>query len=155
MIALAQAKNYHHKADIHVQQAQLVEAMNAVRAIEDIPFPDGAPEAEDVKLDARARLAKLLITSGEIDAAMRVVDDGIASASRESFFVANLHTVKGEVFEAMANLLDEAQESEDAAQAAARQQRARAARRSAIMSFDRAIAINTELQKALMKERAP
>lgn len=154
MLALAQAKNYHHKADVLIKQAKVTEAAEALRAIHSIPFPEGAPEAEDVKLDARARLAKLLVTSGDVDGAMKVVDEGIANASRESFFVANLHTVKGEVYEAMANLLDDATGPETAEQAEARKARARDSRRSAIMSFDRAISINTELQKALLNESA-
>lgn len=154
MLALAQARNYHHKADVHVKQAKLDQAIGALRAIEDIPFPEGAPEAEDVKLDARARRAKLLVTAGDLKTAMKVVDEGIAGASRESFFVANLHTVKGEVYEATANLLDDAPDAETEAEAEARQQRARTARRDAIMSFDRAISINTELQKALLNENA-
>ena len=148
MIALAQARNHHHKADVYLKEANLAQAIAAVRAIEEVPFPEGAAEAEDVKLDARARLAKLLVTSGQLDEAMTVVDTGIARATRDSFFVANLHTVKGEVYEARANVLDD-DPSEDA------KVRARQARMQAIESFDRSIAINTELQKALMNESKP
>jgi tetratricopeptide (TPR) repeat protein len=156
MLALAQARNYHHKADVHVRQAQLDEAIAALRAIDAIPFPADAPEAEDVKLDARARMGKLLITRGELDAAMAVVEAGIAGASRESFFVANLYTVKGEVYEAMANVLDGPGGDPDAADpnAAGQKARAREARRNAIIAFDRAISINTELQQTLLEERA-
>ena len=145
LIALAQAKNYHHKADIHLHEGDLDSALAAVRAILVIPFPEGAAEAEDVKLDAGARLAKLLIVKGDLDQATRVIDDSIARATRDSFFLANLYTVKGEVYEARANLLDD----EDSDQA---RNQARAARKSAIEAFDRSIAINTQLQKALVPE---
>jgi tetratricopeptide (TPR) repeat protein len=149
LIGLAQAKNFHHKADIHLQEGDLDSALAAVRAIATIPFPQGAAEAEDVKLDAGARLAKLLIIKGDLDQAQRVVEENIARSTRRSFFLANLYTVKGEVYEARANLLDDdaADSDDDAAK-----QRARAARKSAIEAFDRSIAINTELQKALMGE---
>ena len=88
---------------------------------------------------------------------MVVVDTGIASANRESFFVANLYTVKGEAYEAMANLLDDEQSAEidgGTSPETPSATRARDARRQAIIAFDRAIAINTELQKALLEERA-
>jgi tetratricopeptide (TPR) repeat protein len=148
MIALAQAKNYHHKADVYLREGQFESAIDAVKQILAISFPQGAPEAEDVTLDARARLAKLLSAQGKAEEAMKVVDQGIAGASRRSFFLANLYTVKGEVYEAMANMLDD-QETEEA------REQARAARKQAIEAFDQSIAINTELQKALMGEAAP
>lgn len=145
LIALAQAKNFHHKADIHLQEGDIESALAAVQAIMGIPFPDGAAEAEDVKLDASARLAKLLIAKGDLDQAMRTVEESIAMSTRRSFFLANLYTVEGEVHEARANLLDD-DTSEEA------RQQARDARKRAIEAFDRSIAINTELQKALLGE---
>jgi tetratricopeptide (TPR) repeat protein len=148
LIALAQARNYHHKADVYLREGQFDDAIDAVTRILAISFPEGALEAEDVRLDARARLGKLLSAQGKTQEAMKVVDEGIASAERRSFFLANLYTVKGEVYEAMANMLDD-EDSEDA------KQQARAARRQAIEAFDQSIAINTELQKALMREAAP
>lgn len=148
LIALAQAKNHHHKADVYLQEGKLDEAIDSVRQILAIAFPEGAPEGEDVKLDARARLAKLLNAQGKTQDAMAVVDQGIKEASRQSFFLANLYTVKGEVYEAMANMLDE-QDTEAA------KEQARTARRSAIEAFDRSIGINSELQRALMGESTP
>ncbi|MEM9489113.1 MAG: hypothetical protein AAGC55_08210, partial [Myxococcota bacterium] len=133
MIALAQAKNFHHKADVHLGQGDVTRAVDSVGQILSIPFPDGAPEAEDITLDARARLAKLLAAQGKTEEAMRVVDKGITGASRESFFLANLYTARGEVYEAMANMLDD-DDSDDG------KERARSARRSAIEAFDRSIA---------------
>ncbi len=146
MIALSQAKNFHHKARVYMSDGKLDDATAAVRAILSIRFPAGAPEAEDVRLDARALLAKLLLGQGQVDAAMTVVDEGLATASRESFFLANLYTVQGEVLQAQATALDASGSPADRA-------RAVALRRQAIEALDRSIAINTALQAALMEER--
>lgn len=144
MLALSQAKNFHHKARVYMTDGKLDDAVAAVRAILTIRFPAGAPEAEDVRLDARALLAKLLLGKGEVDAAMTVVDEGLATASRESFFLANLYTVKGEVLQAQARALDDTGSPAD-------RTRAVALRQQAIVALDRSIAINTALQQALME----
>ena len=143
MIALAQAKNYHHKADIYLREGKLEQAIDSVQQVLSITFPAGAPEAVDVALDARARLAKLLVAQGKTQAAMQIVDEGIAGSPRRSFFLANLYTVKGEVYEAIANLLDE--DESEAAKA-----KAGDARRAAIEALDQSISINMELQRAIM-----
>jgi tetratricopeptide (TPR) repeat protein len=146
MLALAQARNYHHKADVLLREARVDEAAAALRQILSIPFPPGAPEAEDVLLDARARLAKLL-TSGdqpEVADALAVVDQGIAAARRPSFFLANLYTARGEVLEVSAERLAE---RDPAA--------ARAARVQAIEAFDRSIEINEALMRKLIREESP
>ena len=59
--------------------------------------------------DARALLAKLLVSQNQLEEAMRTVEEGLAQSQRESFFVANLHTVQGEIHEARATLADGAQ----------------------------------------------
>jgi hypothetical protein len=145
MIALSQAKNFHHKARVYMSDGQLPLATESVRKILAIEFPAGAPEAEDVRIDARAMLAKLLVAQGQVDAAMSVVDEGLASATRESFFVANLYTVKGEVLQAQAELLVSTGEPGDA-------ERAREVRKQAIVAFDKSIAINEALQKRILGE---
>ncbi|HEX4355076.1 MAG TPA: hypothetical protein VHZ95_19225, partial [Polyangiales bacterium] len=43
---------------------------------------------------------------GNLDEAMNVIAEGLAQSQRESFFVANLYTVKGEILEARATALD-------------------------------------------------
>lgn len=139
MIGLALAQNYHHKADVYLKEARTEQAVTALRQIVDIEFPAGSPEGADVTQDARARLAKILITRGQLDEAMTVVDQGIASATRQSFFLANLHTARGEVLEARAEMI----EDDDKAAAVT-------ARRQAIESYDRAITI----QKALIEQLA-
>jgi len=152
MLALSLAKNYHHKADVLAQEARMDESAEALRQILAIRFPSDAPEAEDVRLDARARLAKLLAAQGRIDEAVRVVEEGLAGQPRRSFFLANLYTVKGEVHEAQAAALDQngVNEAGDEARAAARE-----ARRAAIEAFDESIRINRALQEALLQEGGP
>ena len=143
MIALAQAKNFHHKAKVYMSDGNLAAAAASVRQILSLRFPAGAPEAEDVRLDARALLAKLLVSQGQLEEAMRTVSEGLAQASRESFFVANLYTVQGEIHAARAAKLDEAKDTARAAEE----------KRAAIAAYDRSIQINTALQKRLTGER--
>lgn len=145
MVGLLQAKNFHRKAKVYMSDGNLVAATASVRQILTLEFPKGAPEAEDVRLDARALLAKLLVSQGQLEEAMRTVDEGIASSQRESFFVANLYTVQGEIHEAQAAKL--------AAEGEANKARADEERRAAIVSYDKSIAINARLQQQLMEER--
>ncbi len=146
MVALSQAKNFHHKARVYMSDGQLPLATAAVRQILAVRFPPAAPEAEDVVLDARAMLAKLLVAQGQVEAAMSVVDEGLAVASRDSFFVANLYTVKGEVLQAQAELLVSTGQPADG-------DRAREVRKQAIIAFDKSIAINEALQKRILEEK--
>jgi hypothetical protein len=144
LVALAQAKNFHHKAKIYMTDGNLPAATASVREILSLAFPRGAPEAEDVRNDARALLAKLLISQGQLEEAARTVAEGLAQSQRESFFVANLYTVQGEIHEARAVVL----EASDSSKAAARDER-----HAAIESYDHSIQINERLQKKLMEER--
>src|SRR6185436_3414384 len=102
MVALGQAKNHHRKAKVYMADGNLPAAIAAVRQVLSLPFPRGAPEADDVRNDARALLAKLLVNQGQLDEAARTVDEGLAQSQREGFFVANLYTVQGEIHEARA-----------------------------------------------------
>jgi predicted negative regulator of RcsB-dependent stress response len=90
-------------------------------------------------------LAKLLVSQGQLDEAMRTIEEGLAQSQRESFFIANLYTVQGEIHEARAAAFDAAGESGRAS--------ARDERRAAIGSYDRSIQINERLQKKLLEER--
>lgn len=141
MLGLALAKNLHHKADVYLKEGRIGEAVASVEQILGIAFPPRSPEAEDVLLDARARLAKLMIIQGKLTDALVVVDAGISGAARRSFFLANLHTVRGEVLEASAQSIQES----DA-------QGARQKHLDAIREFDRAIEIEKELLDSLKPE---
>lgn len=141
MIALSKAKNFHHKAKVYMSDGNIAAAIASVREILSLQFPANAPEAEDVRNDARALLAKLLLGQGQVDEAMSVVTEGIAQSQRKSFFVANLYTVKGEIHEARA-----AQLADDKAKATAE-------KHAAIEAYDTSNAIDTELQKQLMETK--
>jgi tetratricopeptide (TPR) repeat protein len=145
MVALGQAKNFHHKAKVYMTDGNLVAATASVRQILSLTFPRGTSEADDVRNDARALLAKLLVSQGQLEEAMRTVDEGLAQSQRESFFVANLYTVQGEIHEARAGQFDTKGEGGKAS--------AIDERRAAIASYDRSIQINERLQKKLMEER--
>jgi tetratricopeptide (TPR) repeat protein len=139
MVALDQAKNFHHKAKVYMSDGNLAAATASVRQILSLRFPPNAPEAEDVRLDARALLAKLLISQGQLEEAMLSVDEGIAQSTRKSFFLANVYTVKGEIYEARALQADAAGNAAKAAEE----------RHAAISAFDQSIQINETLQKQL------
>lgn len=143
MLALAQAKNYHHKAKVYMTDGNLVAATESVRKILSLQFPPGAPEAEDVRNDARALLAKLLVSQDKLDEAMSTVEEGLAQSQRPSFFVANLHTVQGEIHEERAKRAD----------AEGNKAKATEERHEAIDALDKAIKIDDTLQKHLVEER--
>ena len=139
MIALSKAKNFHHKARVYMSDGKTAEAIASVREILSLQFPAGSQDAEDVRNDARALLAKLLVGQGQVDEAMRIVQEGLAQSQRESFFVANLYTVKGEIHEARA-----VQAGSDAAKVVEE-------KHAAIEAYDRSNAIDTKLQQQLME----
>ncbi|HEY4182350.1 MAG TPA: hypothetical protein VGM90_36205 [Kofleriaceae bacterium] len=145
MVALDQAKNFHRKAKVYMSDGNLAAATSTVREILSLPFPKGAPEADDVRLDARALLAKLLVMQGQIDEATRTVDEGLAAVQRESFFVANLYTVRGEILEAKATNID--------AENAGDKTKSADVRRAAIEAYDKSIQINEKLQKQLVEHK--
>ena len=144
MVALSQAKNFHHKAKVYMSDGDTAAAIASVREILSLRFPPNAPEAEDVRNDARALLAKLLIGQGQLEEAARIVAEGLAQSQRESFFVANLYTVQGEIHEARAVVLD----ASDPGKAAARDER-----HAAIESFDASNKIDKKLQDQLLEPR--
>ena len=119
------------------------DAIASVRQILSLHFPAGAPEADDVRLDARALLAKLLMSKGNTAEAMQVVEEGLAASPRGSFFVANLYTVKGEIHEARAADADAANDKPKSVDE----------RHAAIEAYDHSIKINETIQKKLLEER--
>jgi tetratricopeptide (TPR) repeat protein len=144
MLALGQAKNFHNKAKVYMSDGKITEAIAAVRQILSLRFPANAPEADDVRNDARALLGRLLVGQGQLDEAMRVVEEGLAAVSRESFFVANLYTVKGEIHFARANQLTDPQDP-----------KAIVEKRTAIDALDKSIKINETLLNKLPPRPTP
>jgi tetratricopeptide (TPR) repeat protein len=141
MLVLASARALHHQADIHLQQGQVDRAIEAVRGILALGLDPKWPEAEEARLDAVARLAKLLQSRGEEQEALDLADREIRGARRESFYLSNLHSVRGEILQARSKRLDGEGKKEEA----------RASAREAIAAFERSIAINKRLQQQQLR----
>ncbi len=136
MASLGQAQNFHSKADVLIDNGELEQAAATLAMIFEIPFPKDAPEAEDVMADTRARLGKLDIELGKLDEGLALVDEGIATSTRPSFYLANLHTVRGQILQAKANAEAEAGGDPEAV---------KSARVEAIKALDQSIQINEAL----------
>jgi hypothetical protein len=140
MLCLEEARAWQHRADTHLADGALPEAIADVEAVLAIHFPAGAPEGEEARLDAHARLAKLVLLSGDEVRALDEVERGRKEATRDSFYGAHLETVAGEIFEARAKRAG----SDEAA--------AKTARKEALAAYARSIEINKRVQAALAKE---
>lgn len=100
--AIGTAQALQHEADEHEAQRDLPAALESARRVLDVPFPPGAPEREDVRLDAYGRIAELELVSGDDAAAERDATAGLGEASRDSYFRARLHVVLGRIHQARA-----------------------------------------------------
>ena len=141
MLNLASARAYHHQADVYLADGNTDKAIDAVQKITDLPFPAEAPEAQEALDDAYARLGKLELGAGKVTDALAVVQKRLAEPAAESFFRSNLISVTGELLHERAKQLD----ASDVGQA-------KALRKQAIDTFQRAIDMNMRLQAALLKE---
>ncbi|MCA9668554.1 MAG: hypothetical protein KC503_23340 [Myxococcales bacterium] len=139
MSLLASARAYHHKANLQLRGDDRAGAIASMRALLALGLDSRWPEAEEVRLDAKARLAKLLLADGKADQALVLVDAELAETTRPSFYLANLHAVRGELLEARAKALDNAGKKDEGKTIA----------RDAIAAFERSIAINKQLQRRL------
>jgi hypothetical protein len=145
LLMLSEARALQRSADLKLIDGDVDGAIASVREVLQIRFPPGAPETEDVVLDAYARLARLSLSRGgqqaedqalaELDAARRV-------ATRDSFFRAHLENIAADVYAARAKRL-----TDPAAQKEARRQEAQA--------LERVIDIDRRLQRALFNTREP
>jgi tetratricopeptide (TPR) repeat protein len=140
--ALEQAQSLHHRADELLRQGQTDAAIAEVARVLQVRFPAGAGEGDDVRLDARARLGTLYLKAGRLDEAERVVEEGLASASRDSFFLANLYNVRGELHEARAASLSDPEA-------------AKAELRKAILAYGHGQEINVRVQARVYQEAMP
>jgi tetratricopeptide (TPR) repeat protein len=138
LACLEEARAWQHRADIHLADGALTDAITDVEQVLRISFPAGAPEGEEARLDAHARLAKLQLNAGDEKRALAEVEAGRREATFDSFYRAHLETVAGEIFEARAKTLDG-----DAA---------KAARKEALAAYERSIDINKRVQARLAKE---
>lgn len=135
LAALGLAQSYQHQADELEALGQREAALAKVRQVLEIPFPSGAPEGEDLRLDAWGRIAELRLAGGDLDGADQALTRGLAEASRTSYFKARLHAVRGQVLQARAAQLREA----------GRDDEAREISRRAIEALEQSIAINRQV----------
>jgi hypothetical protein len=99
---LSKARAAHHQADLAEDDKDLQRAVAAVEKITAGPLPGGTPapaEVAEVIADARARLADLESSSGNIDGALREIEAGLTYAVTPTHFRGHLFEVKGIVLE--------------------------------------------------------
>lgn len=135
LAALGLAQGYQHQADELEALGEREEALTKVRLVLEIPFPQGAPEGEDVRLDAWGRIAELQIALNDLEAAGETVGRGLRESSRISYFQARLHAVRGRILRARAERLREEGRDDEGRQLS----------REAIGAFERSIAINRQV----------
>ncbi len=144
MLLLSTARSLHHQADLLERQGEAAQAEATVRKILALEWKGDWPEAEEARLDALARVALMRLEARDLAGALKEADRGIEGAARESFYLSNLHAVRGEVLESRVKALDE-EGKKDEAKAAARQ---------AMAAFEASIAINKRLQARLGQTEA-
>lgn len=146
LIGLNEARAWQRRADLHLQEGDVQAAIVDVRQVLAVNFPPEAQEAQDARLDARARLAQLLLRAapaGDVERvraeeeALQEIELARKEVVRDSFFSANLESVQAEIYEARANRL-----RDPAAQKEARTQ--------ALKALERAIEIDRRLLRALV-----
>ncbi len=117
LVALSEARAWQRRADLLLLDGDLPGAIHSVEEVLLIPFPASAPEAEDVRMDAHLRLARLYLRLGGEEGekkALAVVEKGRKVATRESFFSAHLESVAADVYRARGERVTDPKEKEDA-----------------------------------------
>jgi hypothetical protein len=139
LLGLEEARAWQHRADVHLADGDVAGALADVEHVLAVGFPAGAPEGEETRLDAFARLGQLHLARGEEVEALAAVERGRREATRDSFYRAHLETVAGEISEARGKRLAD---SDPVA--------AKAARREALDDYARSIEINKRVQATLI-----
>jgi hypothetical protein len=143
LLQLSEARALQRAADLKLIDGDVEGAMATVREVLAIRFPAGAPETEDVLLDAHARLARLALSRGGPEAeeqALAELEAARRTATHDSFFRAHIENIAADVYAARAKRL-----TDPAAQKEARRQEAQA--------LTRVIEIDRRLQRALFNTR--
>lgn len=140
LLMLTEARAWQRRADLHLSDGDLAAAIASVKEVLNIPFPSDAFEAEDVRLDACARLAKLYLATGGAAAeeqALAQLELGRKGSTHDSFFRVHLEMVAADVYEARAGRLTEPEAKKEA-------------KRQAIGALEQATQIARRLQRALL-----
>lgn len=140
LLMLAEARAWQRRADLQLADGDVVGAIASVQEVMAIRFPAASQEAEEVRLDACARLARLYQSSGGEageERALSTLDDCRKSATRDSFLRAQIESVAADVYEARAHRLTDVELQ-------------KSARRQALQCLEKAIEITKRLQRALL-----
>lgn len=105
--AIGTAQALQHESDVHEARGEVALAIESARRVLDVPFPSGAAEREDVRLDAFGRIAELELSRSDTGAAETQANLGLSESTRDSYFRARLHVVLGRVHEVRAEHLRE------------------------------------------------
>lgn len=140
LLTLSEARALQRRADLLLSDGDVQGAIASVTEVLGLPFPEGMAEADEVKLDARGRLARLHLSQGTaqgVEQALTVIAAGRAASKQDSFFLSQLELLQGEALEAKAShASDEATRRE--------------AKQEAVSAYDRAIAIDKRLIRVLL-----
>ena len=140
---LSTARSYHHQVDILLRQGQRPSAIDRLKQLLASGLSDDWSETREVRIDNTARLAQLLLAEqGDGGEALVWVDSELAKPHPQSFYLANLHAVRGDILEARAKRIDKMGDKVEAKRWA----------RQAIAAFERSIAINKSLQARLKRK---
>ena len=135
LAALGTAQALQHEVDEREAQGEITEAIAAAERVLVVPFPDGAPEGEDVRLDAWGRIAELNLGRADDVRAESAATSGLAESTRDSYFRARLHLVLGRIEQSRAERLRELGDANGA----------RAASERAISELETSITINSHV----------
>jgi tetratricopeptide (TPR) repeat protein len=116
MAFLSAARALHHEADIDEAGGNRAAAIASLERLVALPAPS-AIEVDEVLADAHARLAELHLQRGELDAADRDVQAGLARATGPTYFRGHLLEVEGLLEEARAAALADAGKVDEASRA--------------------------------------
>jgi tetratricopeptide (TPR) repeat protein len=120
MAFLSEARARHHEANLLEESGDVRGAMASLEKLVLAPRPRGAapyPEIDEVLADAYARLAELALRAGDLDAADRALEAGLAHATETTYFRGHLLEVRGIALESRAAALADAGRGEEAARA--------------------------------------
>jgi hypothetical protein len=117
MAFLSAARALHHEADLQERSGDSAGAIATLERLVALPAPPRAVEVDEVLGDARARMAELRLSRGDVEGASRDVHAGLERAQSPTYFRGHLLEVDGIVEEKRASALADAGRPEEAARA--------------------------------------
>jgi tetratricopeptide (TPR) repeat protein len=127
LAVLERARALHREAVARAARGDLGGAVRALEEVAQIRFTEGAPEAEDVAIDALAEASRLLLGASRPEEAEKMARGAVARASRESYFLGLAWLRLGDAL------------------------RARGREREAVGAFERSIAVNRGVMDRLSR----